>query len=49
MTVITGSYLERKMQSESSRTISETNGSKTNRVGGGYQRKQTYKPSKKIN
>jgi hypothetical protein len=40
MTTIIGSQIDRKSDSDSSRALLEKNGSKSSRVGGGYQRKQ---------
>jgi hypothetical protein len=47
MTTIIGSQIDRKSDSDSSRALLEKNGSKSSRVGGGYQRKQTFKPLRK--
>jgi hypothetical protein len=44
---IIGSQIDRKSDSDSSRALLEKNGSKSSRVGGGYQRKQTFKPLRK--
>ena len=47
MTTIIGSHLDKKSDSESSRAMLEKNGSKSSRVGGGYQKKPTFKPLRK--
>jgi len=47
MTHLLGSHLDKKNDSESSRTNLDKNGSKSSRVGGGFSKKPAFGPSRK--